>query len=153
MPDTPKAFPRGIKIWHEPHVPDVDIVFVHGLTGDRDRTCCVPGGAPWPQVDLSRDLPNARILTFGHDVYISNWKHVVSGNRLGSHAKNLLNDLAAYRTNRTQDLPIIFVAHSLGGLVVKDALVTAWRGEEAHVQKIAVVSRFRRQIPTILQRL
>ena len=66
---------------------------------------------------------------------------MVSGNRLGSHAKNLLNDLAAYRTNRTQNLPIIFVGHSLGGLVVKDALVTAWRGEEAHVQKILEATR------------
>ena len=116
-------------------------MFVHGLTGDRDRTWCIPGGAPWPQVDISRDLPNARILTFGYDAYIYNWKHVVSGNRLGSHAKNLLKDLAAYCTNRTQNFPIIFVAHSLGSLVVKDALVTAWRGEEAHVQKLLEATR------------
>lgn len=101
MPDTPKAFPKGMKTWHEPRVSDVDIVFVHGLTGGRDRTWCVPGGAPWPQVDISRDLPNARNLIFEYDTYISNWKHVVSGNRLGSHAKNLLSDLAAYCKNRT----------------------------------------------------
>lgn len=52
---------------------------------------------PWPQTLLPLELPNARILTFGYDAYVANWRGVVSQNRIAGHAMNLLAALAAYR--------------------------------------------------------
>ena len=42
-------------------------------------------------------MPNARILTFGYDAYVSDWRGMVSKNRIGNHAMNLLAAVASYR--------------------------------------------------------
>lgn len=40
--------------------------------------------------------PTARVFTFGYDVYVADWRGVVSQNRIGSRAWNLLTSLATY---------------------------------------------------------
>lgn len=46
-----------------------------------------------------------------------------SHNSVFQHTKNLLHDLSDVRvTTAEKDVPLVFVAHSLGGIVVKDAL-------------------------------
>ena len=45
----------------------------------------------------NRKLPNARILTFGCDAYVADWRGMVSKNRIGNHSMNLLTSLATYR--------------------------------------------------------
>ncbi len=75
-----------------------------------------------------------------------NWRSVVSQNRIGNHAKNLLHELSRLRrvdgtVSRTyiryQDVnyafqstrPLFFVSHSLGGLVCEDvSLVSVFHG-------------------------
>jgi len=74
------------------------IVFIHGLTGDRDKTWTAQEASePWPKTILPSKLPTARILTFGYDAYVSDWRGVVSQNRIANHAWNLLTSLATYR--------------------------------------------------------
>lgn len=74
------------------------IIFIHGLTGDREKTWTAKGAAtPWPQDLLPQAVPQARILTFGYDAYVADWRTVVSKNRIGNHAKNLLNVLSTLR--------------------------------------------------------
>ena len=74
------------------------IIFIHGLTGDREKTWTAKGAAaPWPQTLLPLKVPNARILTFGYDAYIADWRGMVSQNRIGNHAMNLLAMIAAFR--------------------------------------------------------
>ncbi|RYP67309.1 hypothetical protein DL771_007327 [Monosporascus sp. 5C6A] len=93
-----KTFPSGIKLLYSPADPIVDIVFVHGLTGDREKTWTARDGSePWPKVLLPSELPTARVLTFGYDAYVVDWRGVVSQNRIGNHASNLLTSLASYR--------------------------------------------------------
>ena len=53
--------------------------------------------APWPKTLLPSKVPNARILTFGYDAYVSDWLGMVSKNRIGNHAMNLLAGIASYR--------------------------------------------------------
>ena len=51
---------------------------------------------PWPQQLLPTKIPQARILTFGYDAYVTARK-MISSNRIGDHAKNLLAAVAGYR--------------------------------------------------------
>ena len=92
------AFPLGILALHEPSEAIVDIVFVHGLTGDREKTWMAKNAiAPWPQTLLPLKVPNARVLTFGYDAYVADWRGMVSKNRIGNHSWKLLTALATYR--------------------------------------------------------
>jgi hypothetical protein len=51
---------------------------------------------PGPSL-LPSKVPNTRILSFGYNAYIANLEGVVSSNRIGDHARNLLNALTVYR--------------------------------------------------------
>ncbi|KAK3292166.1 uncharacterized protein B0H64DRAFT_364874 [Chaetomium fimeti] len=133
-----KTFPTGIKLLHSAAHATVDIVFVHGLTGDREKTWTAHAAPePWPKALLPSELPTARVLTFGYDAYVADWRGVVSQNRIGNHAWNLLTSLATYRENDdTNERPVVFVCHSLGGLVCEDALVRSKERPEQHLQNI-----------------
>ncbi|KAI1458489.1 hypothetical protein F4805DRAFT_140939 [Annulohypoxylon moriforme] len=109
----------------------VDVVFVHGLRGSRIKTWS-KGDKFWPRDFLKDDLKNARIITWGYDANIANAVSYASKESLFGHANTLLNDLARLRRGITR--PIIFVCHSLGGLVVKEALITSdnYRNHDRH---------------------
>ncbi|RYP56688.1 hypothetical protein DL769_009878 [Monosporascus sp. CRB-8-3] len=93
-----KTFPSGIKLLHGPEDAVVDIVFVHGLPGGREKTWTARDASePWPKALLPSELPTARILTFGYDAYVTNWRDVVSQNRIGNYSWSLLVSLASYR--------------------------------------------------------
>ncbi|KAM0360984.1 hypothetical protein ACHAPK_011831, partial [Fusarium culmorum] len=117
-------FPDGVEILVDPPDADVDIYFVHGLTGNRTSTWTArEQAAPWPKTLLPSELPKACILTYGYDAYVVS-KSVASSNRLIDHAMNLLTDLTNDRRRRNaSSRPLIFVVHSLGGLVCKEAIL------------------------------
>ncbi|KAI1409865.1 hypothetical protein F5Y13DRAFT_169107 [Hypoxylon sp. FL1857] len=126
----------------EVHVPDnaiVDIVFLHGLTGCADTTFLhKETGTFWPVDLLPNEIDNARVLTFGYDVDVAKLFQPVGQNNLQSHAKNLMNDLARKRENTASvSRKIIFVAHSLGGLVVKKTLALSENSADEHLTQIA----------------
>ncbi|KAL8364519.1 hypothetical protein RB595_003682 [Gaeumannomyces hyphopodioides] len=136
-PPPVPPFPDGVKVLHDcPHA-TVDICFVHGLTGDRDSTWTADGqSTPWPGTLLPQKLKNARILTYGYDAYVLR-RSVASNNRLNDHAKDLLNDLTTDRAScEARSRPLIFVAHSLGGLVCKGAMLHSRSHPESHLRDI-----------------
>lgn len=98
----------------------VDIVFVHGLRGSAYRTWS-KGDICWPRDLLRNDIPRARVITWGYDSGVARFFTYASRESIFGHADTLLGDLARLRRDITR--PIIFVAHSLGGLVVKAALI------------------------------
>lgn len=124
------SFRFGLTVVHDCPEPVVDICFIHGLTGDRDKTWTAVGGStPWPQILLPPKL-NARILMYGYDAHVTR-KSVASSNRLINHAQNLLGDLTANRClSDASSRPVIFVAHSLGGLVCKKAILLSQNAAE-----------------------
>lgn len=131
------TFPDGIEILYDCPEAELDVCFIHGLTGDRRRTW-TPNeqNEPWPRTLLPTFISKARILTYGYDAYAIR-KSVLSNNRAIDHATNLLHDLTTDRTScNASSRPIIFVAHSLGGLVCKKALLLSRRNPELHLQDI-----------------
>ena len=127
-------FPDGVKVLHDCPDATVDICFVHGLTGDRESTWTADGQpAPWPKTLLPPRLKKARILTYGYDAYIVR-ASVASANRLNDHARNLLVKLTTNRElNHASSRALIFVAHSLGGLVCKEAILLSRNNPEPHL--------------------
>ena len=77
----------------------------------------------WPRDLLPKAFPQARIVTWGYDVQIEGFLAAASQASIYHHAENLLSDLVMLRKSDAAKLiPLIFIAHSLGGIVVKDAL-------------------------------
>ncbi|KAI1742692.1 Alpha/Beta hydrolase protein [Xylaria scruposa] len=126
----------GIKVLHDPPNAIVDLVFVHGITGHRDHTWSADQNSePWPKLMLPSRVPEARILTFGYDASVIGFWRGISGNSIGDHSNNLLSALSCFRCD-AEFRPIIFIAHSLGGLVVKDALLSSRTSPEPHLRRI-----------------
>ncbi|KAF8249410.1 hypothetical protein K440DRAFT_641411 [Wilcoxina mikolae CBS 423.85] len=123
-------------------LPEVDIIFVHGLNPINQKNYAfqawtAPNGILWPRDLLPHDVPDARVLLFS---YNSNVAFNVSQEGVRDHANSLLERLTRNRnlTEHSINRPIIFVAHSLGGLVIKQlktgyqALVTAVHNERSY---------------------
>lgn len=105
------------------------IVFVHGLNPkgslDHARRTWTPKNSRqtfWPEDLLPTLVPTARVLLLS---YNSAALINASNSTVGDHALTLLEQLQGLRGRETQHHPIVFICHSLGGLVVKQALVTA----------------------------
>jgi WD40 repeat protein len=121
--------PDGLTVLHEPAEPLIDFVFVHGLRGGSRKTWSKsPNPAHfWPKewLPLESSFRNVRILTFG---YNSDWGEI-KGSSVTIHdfGQALLAEL--YNSPCTggseNDTPIVFVAHSMGGIVVKKVLILA----------------------------
>ncbi|RSL50958.1 hypothetical protein CEP53_008623 [Fusarium sp. AF-6] len=135
--DPTTTFPDGIDVWHDPDNAKVDICFIHGLTGDRDDTWTAQHQPePWPKSLLVAKLRDARILTYGYDAYVLRTS-VASSNKLIDHATNLVSDLANDRlVANANSRPLIFVCHSLGGLVCKKAILLSRISPEPHLRDI-----------------
>jgi hypothetical protein len=130
-------FPDGVIDLHACDGADVDVCFVHGLTGNRESTWTFDGQAqPWPKILLPNDLSKARLLSWGYDAYFI--RTTTAGtNRLVDHAVNMLHDLTTdRRKHNAGSRPIIFVAHSLGGLVCKEAILQSRNNPEVHLRSI-----------------
>ncbi|MCJ1429258.1 hypothetical protein MMC29_007171 [Sticta canariensis] len=120
-----ETLPYGLKVLAEGTDPILDIVAVHGLNGHREKTWTAnnDGDVNWLSDFLPSDIPNARILTWGYDANTQSTSRI-SAQHLYDHAKTLVSDLCLKRRmTETQTRPIVFVAHSLGGIVVKSALI------------------------------
>lgn len=111
-----------------PADPDVDIVFVHGLNPKGSehharQTWTDDSGTFWPEALLPQEIPTARILLFA---YNSSILGNASSAHVASHARSLCDRLKNCRFAENEvHRPLVFVAHSLGGLLVKQALVEA----------------------------
>ncbi len=116
---------------------NVDIVFVHGLTGDAYGTWLHEHtNVHWPSELLKQDMQDTRILTFGYDGdFFRVWR--LSNSRLGNHAESLVSKLAVLRErSKSETRKILFVAHSFGGLVVERALSYSKNTAEAHLKQV-----------------
>ncbi|KAI9892641.1 MAG: hypothetical protein M1814_001334 [Vezdaea aestivalis] len=95
------------------------------VLGQQDKEDSAPAPESivyWPLDLLSKDFPNVRTFTFGYDSHVTNWfKGPAMQLDIYSYGESLLNGLEARRRDDPRR-PLIFIVHSLGGLVLKDAL-------------------------------
>jgi tetratricopeptide (TPR) repeat protein len=112
---------------------DADVVFVHGLGGDAFRTwqSKKEEGDAWPNW-IAAEFPNVRVWTLEHASSPSKWARFVgwiTRGRQAGHAMALpersLQVLDLFTQAGLGAHPLIFIAHSLGGLLVKHVLRTA----------------------------
>jgi hypothetical protein len=110
---------------------EVDIVAIHGLNGDAFSTWEHENGVLWLRDMLPSTLPGARIFSYGYPAGLFFNKSVAG---LRDYSQRLLRSLAdnfeegvsylrpsilALTFAEQEKRPIIFVCHSLGGIVCK----------------------------------
>ncbi|KAL9111328.1 MAG: hypothetical protein Q9227_004205 [Pyrenula ochraceoflavens] len=119
--------PLGLQLVSDVAKRNGDIIFVHGLGGSSWKTWSWNRDVHrfWPiWLTESDDFASCRIFTFG---YNSNWKGGGTNLNISDFAKDLLLQMLTFKTEDGSattalgNAPIIFVAHSMGGLVVKKA--------------------------------
>jgi len=127
-----------------------DAVFVHGLGGDP-RTTWHPKGKEqlsetWLQW-LADDLPRVGIWSLGYAVAPTSFRGKTMA--LPDRARNILAYLSTPAADRPDfgERPLIFIAHSMGGLLVKEMLREAdspsepfWQGFATHVRGIVFLA-------------
>ncbi|KAL9614137.1 MAG: hypothetical protein Q9167_001347 [Letrouitia subvulpina] len=129
----------GLHVIHQPGTaPILDIIFIHGLGGDSQRTWSKDPRDPnlfWPQhwLPLEPEIARARILSFGYNAsFLPGAPRNIY--RIGDFAKELLYEMRFSKDHGGEDLnigkvPVIFVMHSMGGLVAKKAYLLGQNDE------------------------
>ncbi|KAI0552310.1 hypothetical protein F4679DRAFT_535245 [Xylaria curta] len=125
---SPSTSGFGLHIIHQPEHAVLDIIFVHGLGGHSRKTWSKDHDPSffWPGLWLpsETDIGTARISTFG---YNADWRGAAKSiSNVTDFAKEILFEMRFGKDGSGRDLnfganPIIFVVHSMGGLVVKKA--------------------------------
>jgi tetratricopeptide (TPR) repeat protein len=100
----------------------LDVVFLHGLDGDA-RKSWTSGDGFWPEW-LADDVPGVAVWSVDYDAWSSGWR-----GRAMSMEDRAINVLAALQSRRIGKRPMVFVTHSMGGLIVKEALLYAAYGD------------------------
>ncbi|KID72302.1 Ankyrin, partial [Metarhizium brunneum ARSEF 3297] len=104
---------------------DFDLVFLHSHGADRyDTWRC--GDVFWPDYVVD-DFPGARVLLFNHDTKI--WTHF-GVEDIEKTASNLVRVLGNARQGDYGGKPIIFIAHSLAGFLLKAACIKCMQDSE-----------------------
>ncbi|CAK8689305.1 protein SERAC1-like isoform X2 [Clavelina lepadiformis] len=132
-------FEDGVYVLYPRHrsklKPEADIIFVHGLMGgafyswrqqdgvsgtDKNRTDC------WPEDWLPIDLPGCRVMCVEYDTNLSEWMslcpHELERRTISYRSRILLEKMMKAGIG---ERPIVWVAHSMGGLIIKRMLADA----------------------------
>ncbi|KAI3336670.1 hypothetical protein HD806DRAFT_542484 [Xylariaceae sp. AK1471] len=88
----------------------------------------------WPADLLPSDCPQSKIIVYGYDTKVTNYLRAPTNqNGIFHHAKDLLSELAGVRE---PGRPLIFIAHSLGGIVTKEMLARSAASSEDRLKNI-----------------
>lgn len=125
-----------------PHRKKLDIILIHGLRGhpfetwrtDTATSASANRNSLWPEEFLLPDLAahniQARVLTLGYEAGMVSWSSPWPSLSLPERAKLMLDALQSAKVDLMSaeleaSTPIVFITHSLGGLLVKEMLLQA----------------------------
>ncbi|XP_062980566.1 protein SERAC1 [Elgaria multicarinata webbii] len=146
-----EKYPDGVYLLHPQYRTNepikADVLFVHGLLGAAFKTWrqqdIEQSGADkevdteddysecWPKTWLASDCPSLRIISVEYDTHLSDWKTKcpVESYR-ESLAYRSIELLKKLRAAGIGDRPLVWLSHSMGGLLVKKMLLDASRDPE-----------------------
>ncbi|XP_073527616.1 protein SERAC1 [Phyllobates terribilis] len=123
-----------------------DVLFVHGLMGaafktwrqqDRDQPLDESASQEedytecWPKDWLAEDCPALRIISVEYDTHLSDWKAKCPADNdsksMAYRSSELLKKLKMAGVGKR---PIVWMSHSMGGLLVKKMLVNASKDKD-----------------------
>ncbi|KAA8574998.1 hypothetical protein EYC84_004220 [Monilinia fructicola] len=114
----------GFTPLNEPKEPvALDIIAVTGLAGNAFGSWASEPTHMWLRDKLAADFPNARVMSYGFDSHLK-----------GSHSEAVISVFSSrFRSDveeirrHASDRPLVFIGHSLGGLVIKKAMLGRWK--------------------------
>jgi pimeloyl-ACP methyl ester carboxylesterase/DNA-binding Lrp family transcriptional regulator len=133
---SPIWMPRGRVSRH--------VIFVHGLNGDPRTTWMGESLLPpeerlWPRW-LGADIEGLGVWSVGYEAPLSEWRGLVMD--LAERASNVLSLLETEDGLAEGDL--IFIGHSLGGLVIKQMLRKASDASSRRAEAFSLIERTRK---------
>ncbi|KAI1306666.1 ribonuclease-like protein p/mrp subunit [Xylaria venustula] len=138
--DDNKDEGAALTVVYRGETPEIDIVAVHGINGDAFSTFSVKDSNRFWLGDhdmLPRDVKNSRIMTYRYPASVATLLGGTSSDRILQHAQTMIAELVADRElEDATERPIIFVCHSLGGIIVKRALVYSASRTSSHISHL-----------------
>ena len=124
----------GLLIRANPPRPEVDIIAIHGIGANSDTAWSDKGGTDsWLWTELPHRLgTSARITTYDYDSAFRTPEYLMR-RTLQHQTSCLIEDITGFQHARGR-LPIVFICHSLGGIVVKNALASARSSEQPEIR-------------------
>lgn len=121
-----------VTLVNDPSNPGFDVVFIHGLGGSAQETWTSKNGEFWPEW-LAEAYPTARILAVSYPTpYVLSIKQKEMD--LYKRARNVLEALVAEGVGQR---PLVFICHSLGGLVTKALLLRSGDSNKAIYKRLS----------------
>ncbi|MCJ1313277.1 hypothetical protein MMC25_006954, partial [Agyrium rufum] len=106
------------------HQYQIDCIFIHGWGGHAIGSFKSPSGLHlWPRDALPRHFPQLRVWTYGYESKLTEADSVADVYEYAETFRSLLRSLRWKRKTHKHSIPIIFMVHSLGGLIFKEAVI------------------------------
>ncbi|SPJ79156.1 uncharacterized protein FTOL_07547 [Fusarium torulosum] len=136
-----QLYPSAEKPFPEEKQLVLDVVLVHGLNGHAQRSFTdSKTQIYWPRDLLPSQVPNARVLTFG---YNANSEKSSIGKDIFDISLQLINNLKDFRREENEkSRDVLFICHSLGGIIVKKAILLHLADEPARAVQRSIVGVF-----------
>lgn len=115
----------GFTVLYAPSSKDhkVDCIAISGLGGHAFGSFKERGGPHmWLRDALPYDIPSLRTIIYGYDTQLNGSKAFQDLEALGNTLRVTIEAMADI-SDDVEMKPLLFVAHSLGGLVVKEAII------------------------------
>ncbi|TRX89935.1 hypothetical protein FHL15_009207 [Xylaria flabelliformis] len=116
---------KGLTPLYDPKLHIADCIAISGLSSHPFGSWQPKGGSKtfmWIRDDLPRLLPNVRPILYGYDTTLQDHN---SFQLIDDLSLEFIYQLKAHGWSSPGRKPLAFLAHSLGGLILKQAIVTA----------------------------
>lgn len=111
----------------------------YSCDGSSRKDGCCPTTQCWPQEWLPQDCQNIRVVGLNYDTNLSMWASMCPEERMKCDLDERSNEFISklYRAG-IGTKPIVWVTHSMGGLLVKNILKKAWDSDNVNIRNMCL---------------